>query len=130
MKKKTTTQTNPMEALLQKKSFATVKKGMDIEATIISLSRKNVLFDIGAKAYALLGNQELREISTYLPYLKEGQTAHVRIIAEESKDGYPVVSMRKFFEKGKWDILKDKKEKEEEIEEPKKTTKKKSNGKN
>lgn len=116
MKKKTTAQANPMEALLQKKSFATVKKGVDVEAVIVSLSRKNVLFDIGAKAYALLGNQELHEISTYLPYLKEGQTAHVRVIAEESKDGYPVVSMRKFFEKGKWDILKDKKEKEEEIE--------------
>jgi len=116
MKKKNTNQTNPMEALLQKAPFARVKKNADIEATIISLSRKNVLFDIGAKAYALLGEKELREISTYLPYLKEGQTAHVRIIAEESKEGYPVVSMRKFFEQGKWEILKVKKDKEEEIE--------------
>ena len=57
MKKKNTNQTNPMEALLQKVPFARVKKNADIEATIISLSRKNVLFDIGAKAYALLGEK-------------------------------------------------------------------------
>lgn len=116
MKQKKTSQTNPMEALLQKTTLTKIKKGSDIEAKIVSLSRKNVLFDIGAKAYALLGDQELREISTYLPYLKEGQTAQVRIIAEESKEGYPVVSMRKFFEQGKWSILQAKKENEEEIE--------------
>ncbi len=114
--KKTNQTTNPMEALLQKSTLSRIKKGSEIDATIVTLSRKNVLFDIGAKAYAVLGDQELREISTYLPYLKEGQVAHVRIIAEESKDGYPVVSMRKFFEQGKWEILKAKKDNEEEIE--------------
>lgn len=116
MKKKGTQTANPMEALLQKTTFSHIKKGAELEAAIVSLNRKNVLFDIGAKAFAVLGDKELHEISTYLPYLKEGQSVHVRIIAEESKDGYPVVSMRKFFEQGKWDILKNKKEKEEEIE--------------
>lgn len=75
-----------------------------------------MLFDIGAKANAVLGNKEQKEISTYLPYLKEGDTMNVRIISEESREGYPVVSMQKFFDKGKWNILQDKKEKEEDIE--------------
>lgn len=115
MKKKTTT-TNPMELLLKDSQVSKIKKNQELDAKIISLSRNNVLFDIGAKAYAVLGNRELKEISTYLPYLKVGDTTRVKIISEESKEGFPVVSMRKFFEKGKWDILKQKKEKEEEIE--------------
>lgn len=105
-----------MEALLQLEKLIPVKKNQEVEAQIMSLSRKNVLFNVGAKANAVLGERELKEISTYLPYLKEGDTVKVRIISEESKDGYPVVSMRNFFNKGKWNILQDKKEKEEDIE--------------
>ena len=107
---------NPMEALLSKSKSVHLKKGNEIEATIVSMSKKGALFDIGAKAYAVLGDKELKEISTYLPYLKVGEKVKARIISEESKEGFPVLSLRKFFELGKWDILKAKKEKEEEIE--------------
>jgi ribosomal protein S1 len=121
MQKKTKQQTltpneHPMEALLHKGTLSNIHKGNEAEATILSLSRKNVLFDIGAKAYAVLGEKELKEITTYLPYLKEGDSVKVRIISEESREGFPVVSMRRFFEKGKWDILQDKKKKEEDID--------------
>ncbi|MEN9328793.1 MAG: ribosomal protein [Candidatus Parcubacteria bacterium] len=122
MAKKTKTQdtnptsVHPMDALLKLETLQTIKKGQETEAKIVSLSKRGVLFDVGAKAYAVLGDKEVKEISTYLPYLKVGDAVRVRIISEESKEGFPVVSMRRFFEKGKWDILKDKKEKEEEIE--------------
>jgi len=114
--KNTPLSTNPMEQLLQKSQVSKIKKGEEIQAKIISLSKSNVLFDIEAKAYAVLGNRELKEISTYIPYLKIGDKVKVRIIAEESKEGFPVVSMQRFFEKGKWDILINKKNNEEEIE--------------
>lgn len=113
---KTTTDVNPMEKLLLKSSLTKIKKNNEIEARIISLSKNSILFDIGAKAYAVLGNKELKEIGAYFPYLKVGDKVRARIISEESKEGFPVVSMRKFFEKGKWEILNSKKEKEEEIE--------------
>lgn len=107
---------NPMEALLAAGSLSNIHKGSDMDARILNLSRKSVLFDIGAKAYAVLGERELKEITTYLPYLKEGDSVKVRVISEESREGFPVVSMRKFFEKGKWNILDDKKKKEEDID--------------
>ncbi len=107
---------HPMEALLKTIQLKKIKKGETIEGKIISLSKKSILFDIGAKAYAVLGDRELREISTYLPYLGVGDKMQIIVISEESKEGFPVVSMRKFFEKGKWEILKEKKMKEEEIE--------------
>lgn len=105
-----------MDRLMEKTTINKLKKGEQVEGKIISLSKNNVLFDIGAKAYAVLGNRELKEISTYFPYLKVGDIVRLKIIAEEAKDGFPVVSLQKFFEKGKWEILIQKKEKEEEIE--------------
>lgn len=113
---KTTKTTHPMEAMLKAQGPTKINKGQELDAEIVNLSKKGVLFDIGAKAYAVLGDLEVKEISTYLPYLKAGNTMRVRIVAPESKDGYPVVSMKKFFQKGKWEILKEKKDKEEEIE--------------
>ena len=113
---KTKPTTNIMEALLKKQKPIFLKKGEEIEAKIVSLSKKGIIFDVGAKAHALLGELEIKEVSSYLPYLKEGDKIKTRIISVESKNGFPVVSLRKFFEKGKWEILKEKKDKEEEIE--------------
>jgi ribosomal protein S1 len=117
-KEKTNNQTkeNILDKLLKKQQQNILKKGSEVEAKIVSISKKGVVFDIGAKAYAHLGDLEIKEVSTYLPYLKPGDKIKVKIISEESKNGYPVVSLKKFFEKGKWEILKEKKEKEEEIE--------------
>ncbi len=107
---------HPMEALLAKHAVGSIRKGQEMDAKIIGISKKEILFDVGAKANAVLGDRETREISTYLPYLKEGVSVRVRIISEESREGFPVVSMQNFFEKGKWNILIEKKEKEEEVE--------------
>lgn len=114
--KKTTRKTHPMDLLLSRKKPQKIKKGQEIKAKIVSISKKGALFDVGAKAYAALGEKEVKEISTYLPYLKEGETTIVKIISEESREGFPVVSMRGFFERGKWEILKEKKEQEAEVE--------------
>jgi len=105
-----------MDTLLKSTKIETVKKGNEIPATIISLSKKGILFDIGSKAYAALGNREVKEVSTYLPYLKVGGKLTVKIISEESKDGYPGVSMQKLFDQGKWEILRQKKENEEDVD--------------
>lgn len=113
---KVKTPDHPMELLLKNHAPARIKKGQEIEAKIVSLSRRGITFDIGAKAQAVLGDLEVGQISTYLPYLKEGTKVKIRVVAAESKDGYPVVSMQKFFQKGKWEILKEEKDKESEIE--------------
>lgn len=107
---------NLMEQLLKGQKTTTVKKGQEIDAKIVNVSRRGVTFDIGAKAHAVLGNKEQKEISTYLPYLKAGESVRIRVISAESKDGYPVVSLARFFQKGKWDILKEKKQNEEEVD--------------
>ncbi len=114
--KKNEKKINPMELLLSKKPLPKVKKGQKVKAKIVKLSKKRALFDIGGKTYAVLGSQETRDLSLFYPFLKEGQEIEVRIVADESREGYPVVSLKDFFDKGRWEILKEKKEKEEEIE--------------
>lgn len=104
-----------MEALLGSVKLHGLHKGEKIEATVLSLSKKAVTFDVGGKAQAFLGQEETSRFSSYFSYLKPGDKVVVRIITPEAKDGYPVVSMRYFFQRGRWDILMQKKEKEEEI---------------
>lgn len=118
MKKNTTNneENTIMENLLQSASIPNIQKGEEVDAEILTLSKKSILFDIGAKALAVLGERELRQASTYIPYLQEGQNIRVRVIAEESREGFPVVSLQRFFDQGKWRILENKKEKEETIE--------------
>ncbi len=87
-----------------------------MEATIVELSRRTVRFDIGWKSYAVLGELETNQLTSYLPYLKEGDKIPVKVVVEEAKEGYPVVSMRLFFERGKWQILKEKWQAEKDIE--------------
>lgn len=105
-----------MDELLKKQNFLPPKKGQVVEGKIISLSKKQVLFDIGWKAPAVLGVLELRYIPDYLSYLKVGDKIKVKVVVEESQEGFPVVSMRDFFEKGKWELLEKKQKNEEEIE--------------
>lgn len=111
-----TTKALSMDDLLSGSTLQPPKKGEIINAKIANLSKKGIQFDIGWKSYAVLGNVEAQELGSYLPYLHEGDSVPVRVVVEEAKDGFPVVSMRSFFEQGKWDILEEKHKTEEEIE--------------
>ncbi|HQZ14840.1 MAG TPA: S1 RNA-binding domain-containing protein [Acidimicrobiia bacterium] len=117
-----TTKTTPtrkptsMADLLGMKPLVPPKKGAIVQAKIVDLTKKGILFDIGWKSYAVLGNIEAHELGSYLPYLNAGDTVPVKIVVEEAKDGFPVVSMRSFFEDGKWNILIEKHKDEKEIE--------------
>lgn len=113
---KTSSKPKSMDDLLKKISLFPPRKGDEVDSKIISINRRQILFDIGWKSYAVLGQLETKELSTYLPYLKVGDTIKAKVVVEESKEGYPVLSMRKFFEGGKWEIVEQKQKNEQEIE--------------
>ena len=79
---------NIMDKLLNKTKPTLLKKGKEIEAKIISISKKGIVFDVGGKAQAILGELEIKEIASYAPYLSVGDKILVRIISEESKNGF------------------------------------------
>lgn len=105
-----------MGDLLSGSPISPPKKGKEIDALIIDISKNGIRFDIGWKSYAVLGELETNQLTSYLPYLKKGDRIPVKVVVEEAKEGYPVVSLRSFFERGKWQILKEKWQKEEDIE--------------
>lgn len=110
------TKATSMEELMKGQTARAPQKGDQIKSRILSIDKRHMYFDIGWKSHAVLGELETKDLSSYLPYLKAGDEVQVRVVVEESKEGYPVVSMRKFFEKGKWEILEEKHKNEEEIE--------------
>jgi ribosomal protein S1 len=73
-----------MDQLLKKQQARSLKKGDEIEATVVSVSKKGVLFDIGAKAYAVLGRLEQKDLNLYRNYLKPGQKIKVVVVTPES----------------------------------------------
>ena len=104
--KKITLQPSSMEELLKSVGkLPRVRKGDIIDAKIIAISKKEMLFDIGWKTNAILIAPETKELPTFMPYLKIGQTLPIRVINVEARAGFPVVSLQNFFEKGKWQIL-------------------------
>src|SRR3989344_269537 len=105
-----------MAELLKTQPLTPPRKGDIIQAKIVEMNKKGILFDIGWKSYAVLGNIEAHELGSYSPYLHSGDSVPVKVVVEEAKDGFPVVSMRSFFENGKWHILSEKHNNEEEIE--------------
>ena len=116
VKKSAPSTAQSMDQLLSKVTLQPPKKGLETEATIISISKKGVLFDLGWKSYAVLGELEVQDLTPFATHLHVGDSVKVRVVVEESKEGYPVVSMKRFFDKGRWDILEEKFKKEEEIE--------------
>jgi len=93
-----------------------VKRGDVMSGTIVSLSKKEVLFNIGWKTQGILVQPETKELPTFQKYLSVGQKVPVKIITLEAKGGFPVVSLQHFFEQGKWDILADHYKNEKTIE--------------
>ncbi|OGK17069.1 hypothetical protein A2690_04825 [Candidatus Roizmanbacteria bacterium RIFCSPHIGHO2_01_FULL_39_12b] len=115
-KKNTPFPATSMDQLLQSVSFQPPKKGLETDAKIVSISKKGVLFDLGWKSYAVLGELEVQELGPFSAHLHVGDEVKVRVVVEESKEGYPVVSMKRFFDKGRWDLLEEKFKNEGEIE--------------
>ena len=108
---------NSMDELLKLAiSLPKLRRGDIVQGTIVTISRKEAFFDIGWKTNAILIQPETKELTTFLPYLKPGLKIAVRVVNTEAKAGFPVVSLQSFFEKGKWDILKEKFDKEEAVE--------------
>ena len=103
------------ELLKQVGTLPRIRKGDIIDGRVISISKKEMLFDINWKTNAILISPETKELPTFMPYLKEGQILPVRIVNVEAKAGFPVVSLQNFFEKGKWQILEENFTKEELI---------------
>lgn len=93
-----------------------LKKGEKVTGTIVSLSPKEVLVDIGKKSFGIVANWELPQIKDYLATLKIGDKIEAVVVNPENEAGYTVLSVKKSSLEKRWERLKEAKEKGENIE--------------
>lgn len=93
-----------------------LKRGNIVEGTIISISPKEVLVDIGKKSFGIVSNWELEQVKDYVRMLKTGDRVVAQVNSPENDSGYAVLSLRKSSSERRWKILSEKKETGEDIE--------------
>ncbi|MBI4091562.1 S1 RNA-binding domain-containing protein, partial [candidate division WWE3 bacterium] len=97
---------HPMQKLLEKhkvqvKSF---KPGDLVEGTVVSVSHKEILVDVGAKSEGIISHWDLEDSILY-KNLKEGDTIMTTVVQAENDQGYIVLSLKKAEKEKKWKDL-------------------------
>lgn len=93
-----------------------VKKGDTVTGTIISISSKEVLLDIGKKSFGIIANWELSQVKDYIDSLKVGESITAQVVNTENDEGFIVLSVRRSSSEQRWTMLTEKKKTGEDIE--------------
>jgi len=115
---KTTKEPQTMDELLAQMGgmALSIKKGDKVEGTVVSVSPKEVLVDIGKKSFGILAEWELEQVKDYAATLKPGDKIQAQIVNPENDIGYTILSVRQASAQRRWDILKEKQDKGEDLE--------------
>lgn len=93
-----------------------MKKGETVEGTVLSVTPREVLVDIGKKSFGIIANWELEQVKDYAATLKAGDKIVAQVINPENELGYTVLSVRKTSTERRWTILSEKKKSGEDLE--------------
>ncbi len=89
---------------LQVKKF---RPGELVEGIVVSVSRNQVLLDIGAKAEGIVSGSELGDSSFGYRDLEPGDTALAVVIQPENSQGYVVLSFKRCASERQWQVVQD-----------------------
>ena len=111
------TKATTMEELLKrsKMPFTPLHKGDTITGVITKLTPSEMLMDINYKTEALVIEKEKRLLKNLLALIKEGDTVTARVVSAESRDGFPVLTLRHYVEDKAWEKLAEIQKKQEKI---------------
>ncbi len=93
-----------------------IKKGTMVEGTVVSVTPREVLIDIGKKTFGVVAGWELEQVKDYAASLKPGDKVTTQIINPENETGYATLSLRKSSSERRWTILSDIQNKGDDIE--------------
>ena len=97
--KQTKISSNPqtMEELLAQSGITTfsLKKGDTVKGTVVFVSSREVLVDMGKKSFGIVAEWELDQVRDYVSNLKEGDKVVAQVVNPENDYGYTVLSLRK-----------------------------------
>ena len=85
-----------------------LKRGQMVSGTIVALSPKEILVDIGAKSEGIVNGKELAGIGAFVSQLSIGETVKAQVAAVENEVGQVVLSLRSLSETRAWEDLEEK----------------------
>lgn len=85
--------------------YSGVKRGETIEGTVVSVSAREVLVDIGKKSYGIVAEWELEQVKDYAANLKIGDKVVAQVMNPENEIGYTVLSLRRSNYERRWNEL-------------------------
>lgn len=96
-----------MEELLSQTGYQIkgVKRGDIVEGTILSVSPRQLLLDIGGKGEGVVHEKEMPYITDLVRQLKPGDKIIVQVVNSENDRGQVVVSLRKTALSKRWELL-------------------------
>lgn len=93
-----------------------LKKGDKVEGTIVSVSAREILIDIGRKSYGIVAEWELEQVKEYASQLKPGDKVLAHVVNIENEIGYSTLSLRKASLELRWKMLVEKQKTGSDIE--------------
>lgn len=87
-----------------------LKKGDTVKGTIVQITPKEILIDMGKKSFGIVAEWELEQVKDYAKTLKVGDRVTAQVINPENEYGYTVLSLRKASAESRWVFLVDAKE--------------------
>jgi ribosomal protein S1 len=90
---------------LHEKEFVQFVRGTKVRAKIISISRREVVADIGAKSYGIIIGREFENISHLTSLLEIGKTYDAEVIIPEMEGGETLISLRRSLSDSLWTDL-------------------------
>lgn len=107
-----------MEELLAKTGYAPrgLRRGQEVTGTVISISSKSLVLDIGAKSEGLVIESEFDMAKPFIKTLSAGDEIQATVITPEGEGGHVLLSLRQSAQDFVWKTLEEKRESGEEVE--------------
>jgi len=117
-KKKSQKEPTSMEELLSQTGYLLhgYRRGQLIEGTVVSISPKEVLIDVGGKTEGIVGEKDMEVLRDLLSDLHVGQKVNCVVIMTENEIGQMVVSLRKAGMDLRWKKMEERMNNKEPVE--------------
>lgn len=93
-----------------------LKKGQKVDGKVISISKKMVLIDIGAKTEGVVSGEDLTEAYDVLKELKVGDMVSAYVKFPENDQGQIILSLKQAADENRWSKFKKLLDEEKEVE--------------
>lgn len=92
-----------------------LKRGQSTTGTIVFISPREILIDVGAKSEGIVAGRELSQIRGLIKQYKVGDKIEVQVVQPENEHGQVILSLRPLADSSSWEEVEDKRKSGEVI---------------